>query len=109
MKKLLISDLSKITNVPEELLEKLASAAAYSIGEAVYESETASEDTTEIDLGFGTLLIKHSISGIKFKYLPNAAIEKDIVNIIRGKEPQLEVKLRNTLAAKLIAAYKDIL
>lgn len=109
MKKKVNTDLSKLSNIPEEYLDKLSIACGYIIGNAVYESILASQDITELDVGFGTLLFKNDLSGIKAKFIPSDALQNDLKNINEGGEPTIKAKLEKALSAKLISMYKEII
>lgn len=69
-----ISDVSKLTNVPVKLLEKLSDKVIYSINDAVEESVLSGEYTTDIDLGIGTLSIYLDEDCVKYKFIPSAKL-----------------------------------
>ena len=109
MKKKLSGDLSKLSNIPEEILDKLLNITKYCISEAVYESLLQKDTITEIDLGFGDLLLKTNLGEIKIKFLPKEDLELDLKGVNNGDKPTLHHKLEKALSAKLIEIYKDIL
>lgn len=108
MNKKITTDLSKLSNIPEECLDKLFKICAYSIGNSVYESILNNEPITEIDLGFGTLIIKANLKDLKLKFIPCEDLELDLKNINQGGEPSLKHKLEKSVIAKLIDMYKEL-
>ncbi len=109
MKKNLNADLSKLTGIDNTTLLKLSDIVSYIIGNSVYESSLQFDDITEIDLGFGELLIKNDNGNIKTKFIPSEDLELDIKGVVKGDKPMLKKRLEHSLAAKLIEIYKDII
>ena len=109
MKRKVVTDLSKLSNVPEEYLSKLLNLCGYIIGNAVYESNLASNNVTELDFEFGTLLVKADLKEVKLKLIPNTDLQADLKNINQGGTPSLKSKLERSVASKLIEMYKDII
>lgn len=109
MKKKVSTDLSKLSNVPEEYLDKLLNVCGYIISNAVYESMLSSQDLTEIDLTFGKLLIKTDLKEVKMKIIPSEELLTDLKNVNEGGEPTLKHKLERSLSAKLMDMYKEII
>ena len=109
MKKMISTDLSKLSNVPEDCITKLLNLCSYSIGNSVYESLLNSETITEIDLGFGRLVIKADLKDLKIKFIPCENLEIDLKNINQGGEPSLKHKLEKSVVAKLIDMYKEFI
>lgn len=108
MKKKISTDLSKLSNLPEECLDKLLSLCGYIIGNSVYESLLSNEDITELDFGFGTLIVKSDLKDIKMKFIPGDDVELDLRSINAGGEPSLKHKLEKSVIAKLIDMYKEL-
>ena len=108
MTKKVTTDLSKLSNIPTEYLDKLFSLCAFIIGNSVYESVLSSNDITELDFGFGTLVVKSDLKELKMKFVPNQDLEMDLKNINQGGEPMLKHKLEKAVVAKLIDMYKEI-
>ena len=109
MKKKLSTDLSKLSNIPEEYIDKVLKTCAPIIGNAVYESLLSSEEITDIDVGFGNIIIKADSKELKLKFVPSKDLEMALKTINSGKEPELKAKLEKALVAKLIDMYKEIL
>ena len=109
MKKKLSTDLSKLSNIPEEYIDKVLKTCAPIIGNAVYESLLSSEEITDIGEGFGNISNKADSKELKLKFVPSKDLEMDLKTINSGKEPELKAKLEKALVAKLIDMYKEIL
>lgn len=103
------TDLSKLSNIPEDILDKLMNLIMKLIGEYVYQNYLVGKDITEIDLGFGQLLLNYTATGLKIKFIPCKELEHDIQGIINGKKSNLNYRLEKSLAAKLNDLYKDFL
>lgn len=109
MKKKLSSDLSKLSNIPEDTIEKFLTLTSYCISNTVYESLLNNEQLTELDMGFGTLIVKHDLKDLKLKFIPNAGLEMDLNNVNSGGKPALYHKIEKAIIAKLNDLYKEII
>ena len=109
MKKKISGDLSKLTNIPSGLLDKLSNTCAYCISEAIYESKLNGDVVTEVDLGFGELLFKTDSGELKVKFIPSENLELDIKGVMGGGEPTLRNMLEKSLSAKLVDLYKEMI
>ena len=109
MKKKLTTDLSKLTNIDEKILDRIQELSMYVISEAVYEANLQMDSTVELDVGFGDLLIKNDDGNIKMKFIPKEALELDIRGVNKGDEPTLKKRMEKALIAKLIDLYKEII
>ena len=109
MKRKISTDLSKLSNIPEEYLEKVMSLCSDIIGNAVYESLLSNDTITELDFEFGSLIIKADLKDLKIKFTPSKDLENDLKNINEGKEPMLKHKVEKTVVAKLIDMYKGMI
>lgn len=109
MKKKISSDLSKLSNIPEDIIKKIFDLTSYCISNTVYESLLNNEQLTEIDLGFGELIIKHDLKDLKLKFLPCDNLELDLKNVNNGGKPELYHKIEKAVVAKLSDLYKEII
>lgn len=109
MKRKITTDLSKLSNLDENLLDKLFIICADIIGSSVYESILNNENISELDFGFGTLIIKTDLKDIRMKFIPNNDLELDLKNINSGHEPSLKHKLEKAVSAKLVDMYKGFI
>lgn len=109
MKKKISTDLSNLCNLPSEIIDKLLSLTAYCISNAIYESLLNNEQITDLDLGFGELLIKHNLKDLKLKFIPSKDLEMDLKNVNSGGKPELYHKIEKAVIAKLNDLYKEII
>lgn len=109
MKKKISTDLSKLSNLDETHLDKLLSLCGDIIGSSVYESILNNDDITELDFGFGKLIIKTDLKDVKMKFIPSNDLELDLKSINSGHEPSLKHKLEKAISAKLVEMYKGLI
>lgn len=109
MKKKITTDLSKLTNIDEKVLDKLSELTMYLISEAVYETSLNMETITELDMGYGDLIIKNGDGELKIRFIPKPELELDIRGVNKGGQPTLKKRIEKTLIAKLVDMYKEII
>lgn len=105
----LIEDISKLTTIPVNVLEKLNTKAIWCICDSFQESVLNNEDITTINIGIGTLIISETDETIKYKFIPNQTLEDAVIQTSLNKKSPLELTLEKTLANKVVKTYKDIL
>lgn len=66
------------------------------------------DDTAEIDMGFGTLLIHISDGNIKYKFIPSKELDKDVISTVVDEKNPITVVLENNLVNKITNIYKDL-
>lgn len=104
----IIDDISKLTTIEVEDLNKLISKAIWCICNAVIESNMDNKSITALDVGLGKLLISNEDDVIKYKFIPSKKLEKYLVkSLTEGKNP-LKLILEKTLCSRITNAYKDI-
>lgn len=104
----LIEDLNKITTIPTSKLDKLLDISKYLISQYVCEDKTQNEDISEIDIGFGQLLITKTEGEVKYKFIPSEDLQQLIKLTYNTSTGPLELKLEENLAKKFINTYKDL-
>lgn len=108
MKRKLSTDLSKLSNIDEATIDRILELCTAIVGNATYEALLQNDEITEIDLGFGTLIIKAESADVKMKFIPSDALSNELKEINQGGEPSLKLKLEKSVVAKLIDNYKQI-
>lgn len=105
----MITDLNTLTTIPEKNLTKLFKKIEAIICEAVVEdSLAASSDITEIDIGIGTLYIKHDTVDLKYKFKPSSSLANALVgSLTENKNPLADI-LTEALSTKFTDLYKDL-
>lgn len=109
MEKKLNTHLSKLTSIPEDVLNTISDLSTDIVSEFIYESLLEMDSIIEIDIGIGSLIIKCNLSGIDFKFVPCDQLKDNIVTIEKTKKSPLKLKLKKSLRAKLVETYKEII
>lgn len=104
-----IQDISTLTTIPKATLNKLTDLLEASVCHAVQESCCEDEEITSINLGYGVLHIKHSKNELKYKFIPSNKFEKAIVETVKTKQSPLVAKVEETLTARVMNVYKELL
>lgn len=109
MKIKLSKDLSVLTTIPEKALEKLAAKALYCVSGAVAEAAMADEESAEIDLDLGRLLISFAGGELRYKFVPDGKMDAAVKNAVICKQNLLETALDESLVRSVTSTYKDLL
>ena len=104
----IVEDIATITTIPPASLRKLFDKVGWCICNAVEESRLRNEDITEINVGYGNLLISIENNQIQYKFIPNSKLEKGLVETIVNKKNSLVVNLEQTFANRIVKTYKDM-
>lgn len=105
----LIQDLSILTTINTESLNKLLDRVYYIISDNLVEAMINEKDIAEIDIGIGTLMVRISGDDIKFKFVPNAKLQEVAKTTIVNKENKLISVVEKSLVDKITRTYKDLL
>ncbi len=104
----LINDISKLTTIREDDLNKLVNKAIWCICNAINESELNHDNITEINIGIGKLIITSEDDMIKYNFIPSKKLEKYLIKTITENKNPLKLMLEKTLCSRITNAYKDI-
>lgn len=104
----LVTDLSTITTIPVSTLEKLYDKQQLCILHKVSENEKRGEPITYVDIGPGTLYIKHENDELRYKFIPSKSFEKDLKEVILSGQSPLITKAEEALKDKITNTYKDL-
>lgn len=105
----LILDVSKLSNIPSATLSKIQDLEKILIAQYISESILTDQETTEIDIGLGKLLIRVSDSEIKYKFIPSKALDQQLINTVNSKTSPLIDKLENSIQEKIMRTYKEMI
>ena len=105
----LINNLSAITTIPVNSLQKLKEKEIYLICNDVEESILQNKNVTEINIGIGVLTIEIKDSFINYKFVPSSKLEKHLVSTIMNKKNPLTNVFEEALASRIVKTYKDML
>lgn len=105
----IINDLSTLTTIPIDSLNRLVNLTSVCICDAVEESKLNSEEVCEINLGVGNLYILISGDTTKYKFIPNKELETNVnTTICKGASPMSKF-VESTLIDKITNTYKDMI
>lgn len=105
----IITNLSTLTTIPKETLNKLYDNMSWCICDSVYQNILRYENLTEMDIGIGTLYILRDGDDVKYKFKPSVKLETAIKDTIINKNNPLQIKLETSLINKINHTYKDII
>lgn len=105
----IINDLSTLTTIPEESLNRLVNLSECCICDAVEETRLRNQEVCEIDLGVGVLYILVSNEVVKYKFIPSKKLEVNINDTIRKGTNSMTNFVESTLVNKILNTYKDML
>lgn len=105
----IIKDVSILTTIPEELLNKLIDKGMWCICHNIEESLLENNGEPVIaDIGIGKLLIKNDEEQVKYKFIPDTKLEEYINKTILENKNPLKLTLEKTLGDKINNTYKTI-
>lgn len=106
----LLQDISILTTIPRDSLEKLASISQYCICDGINEMLSTLEDNVCVfDIGIGSLSIKVENNNIYYKFIPSTSLEESLIKTIDNEENPLVAKLEKTLVKRITKTYKELL
>lgn len=108
MKTDVIQDLAILTTIPTATLQKLFNKIQYIICHTVEESNLSGEDTTEVDLDIGTLVIKVEDGALKFRFVPSVKLNKNIKSTIINDKSPLTSEVEAVLKDRITKTYKEL-
>ena len=104
----LIKDLSTTTCIPVSVLNRVSGISNLLVCDDVLKSLQSGEQICQIDIGLGTLAIAVIDDTIKYKFIPSKVLDMKLKDTINSGESQLKTSLEQSLADKLVKAYKDL-
>lgn len=101
-------DLSALTNVDENYINKLFSKLKWCICDGVSEAEYTNDNSLSCDLGIGKILLTIEENSVKYKFIPSPELEEMVIKAIMG-DNTFESTLEKNLVNKITKVYKDLL
>lgn len=108
MKKRLIEDLSKISNLDTNVWAKIFDNISALIEEYVYESRINLDSRTDIDLEFAILSLTNEDKKLKINFIPKSEMVKSLKSIEQGNKSRLKVKLEKSVLNNILETFKEI-
>lgn len=104
-----IEDISTLTTIPLKTLYKLADKCGDCICNDILESKNSDDTISTIDIGIGKLNINITPKNITYTFIPSKEMELKILNTIKTNESPLIKDIENSLTAKILNTYKDLI
>lgn len=105
----IVKDLSTLTTIEEENLNKLVEKELWCICSYVEEMINSKENFCDIDLGIGTLTISIMDNQLKFKFIPSQTLEQGVRDTIVNEKSPLRLSLEKSLVNKISNIYKELI
>ena len=105
----IIEDISKLTTIPVDTLDKLVEKANWCICDCVKQDLLDNQKISELDIGIGKLFIKNEDELLKYKFVPSDVLVQSLIDTCINKENPLELTLEKKLVNKILNTYKDII
>lgn len=105
----IVGTMSALTAINKKTLNKLFGVMEYCVADSFYESMLGGSDVASIDVGIGTLLIKHSDSEIRYKFIPSQKLSDMVSSAVSDKANPLEKAAEERLVARMTDIYKDLI
>lgn len=102
-------DISKLTNIPKQVLDKISTLSISCICDAIEDDILNDVDVLTIDIGIGQLMVKHTDNEMRYKFIPNAKLEEAISQTIINDKNTLKITIEDTLKKRIMSIYKELL
>lgn len=101
-------DLATLTTINELAINRVFDKASWCICDAVEAAILNNENTVEVDIGFGTIILKIEANNVIYKFKPSRSLDKAVINTIINEENELTFNIENNLVNKFESIYKDM-
>ena len=105
----IIEDVSKLTSINKEHLDKLVKYAIYGIIETITEDKIQGKDVSEVDVGIGRLFIRTSGGELTYKFIPSELLLGETLKALKNSKNFFEIDIEDSLINKVTKLYKEIL
>lgn len=105
----LVEDLSKLTTIPESVLNKLVEKIFYCISDVIEETVIEQKKIAEIDIKIGTIYIELNLNNVRYKFIPSKEFETIVKDTVINKKNLLQDVLEKTIVNRITNTYKDLL
>ena len=100
---------SKLTTIPEKNLTRLQDIYELVVCDSVEDSLMHGDDYARVDLGYGTLDVKFEDNNLRFRFIPSAKFEEELIDTVVNKHNSLERVVESSLVNKITQTYKDLM
>ena len=104
----MVSDISKLTTIPDKTLRKLCDIGVECVCHNVLENLNDFNLETTIDMYVGELKIIIDNDEIHYRFVPSSKLEQMLVEAISTKQDPLLTKIEDGLVSRILNTYKDL-
>lgn len=102
-------DLSKLTTIPKWQIDKLHDITKLDICQCVLDSMKEENQICQIDIGIGTLFIKTIKDCVEYKFIPDAHLERMVIDTVNDKKEFLKEDLEIKSNMRILKIYKELM
>lgn len=102
-----LKDLSTITTIPYQTLQKLFDKLSWVICDAVSNVKENNSDYYSIDVGIGELDIYVGQEEVSYRFIPSDTLSKSINETVNEGNNPLTKNIEEAVVKKIVNAYKD--
>lgn len=105
----LFEQLSIITGVPQDIIEKLIKKSYLCISDDLYNAKINGEMSVDIDIVFGTLTLKVQGDDLKIKFNPSEDLIKTIKSTLLENKSLLKTKIEKSLIDNITKTFNELI
>ena len=105
----LYNDISTLTTAQPASIERLIDISSDAICSYLLETIRNGESVCSIDIGFGELNILYADDELRYKFVPNQALEKKLVDSVTSNKDPLVSRIESTLKERILGTRKELL
>ena len=104
-------DISALTNIDFETIDKINKLIELTIYQSVHECKSKKDKSVKIDLGFGeiTIIFYDDQDYIKYKFTPNELFSKNIKNAFIARDGIVKLSIDTKIRDRINSVYKEII
>jgi hypothetical protein len=102
------NDLCLLTTIAPTNMNKLTKLSEAIVCHSLAESLKDKDEFAEVDIGIGTLYIKSTEDGLKYKFIPSEHLASTLETTARTKNSPLGLKVDEVLGRRIMNTYKDL-
>lgn len=105
----LFEQLSIITGVSQDTIEKLIKKSYLCISDDLYNAKINGEMSVDIDIVFGTLTVKMQGDDLKIKFNPSEDLIKTIKSTLLENKSLLKTKIEKSLIDNITKTFNELI
>lgn len=106
----LIKDISTITTIPADALEKLVTKGEWCICDYVEDTILGKDSkVVEINIGLGVISIVIDSDRLIYRFIPSEKLEESVINTVKNETNPLKKSIEKSLVNKITNVYKELL